>query len=74
MQQLSSMDDTEFTSPELQRLEEEVKMMEAEMDAAHQELEDEFVDIQIMSSDDSSNDSSPDLQLSSLDVRQSPYL
>ena len=51
---------------------EEVKMMEAEMDAAHQELEDEFVDIQIMSSDDSSNDSSPDLQLSSLDVRQSP--
>jgi len=66
------MDDLEFTSPELQRLEEEVKMMEAEMDAAHQELEDEFVDIQIMSSDDSSNDSSPDLQLSSLDVRQSP--
>ena len=43
------------------------------MDAAHQELEDEFVDIQIMSSDDS-NDSSPDLQLaSSSDVlRQSP--
>lgn len=41
------------------------------MDAAHQELEDEFVDIQIMSSDDS-NDSSPDLQLaSSSDVRQS---
>ena len=61
------MDETEFTSPELQRLEEEVKMMEAEMDAAHQELEDEFVDIQIMSSDDS-NDSSPDLPLASLDV------
>lgn len=68
---LSSMDETEFTSPELRRLEEEVKMMEAEMDAAHQELEVEFVEIQIMSNDDS-NDSSPDLQLTSSDVRQSP--